>query len=147
MVNFAAMLFKSIVKNAIVFVLLLIVVIFTVSCEKDCAAGSGGDVTLVLKPMHHNYEIFSSATYRDTAYIKFNATNFPGVDPSLYDIVAIGNSGENFVKVNNLKCGQYFIYMTGFDTSAVWNIRVVGGIPLNFTETEGEKLVVVPVTE
>lgn len=116
-------------------------------CKKTCMAGSGGDVTLVLKPQHHAKAIVSSSNYRDTAYIKFNKTDFPGPSPALYDIVAVGNVNEDFVRVSGLKCGQYYIMMTGFDTSAVWNIRVIGGIPIDFSEQSGEKVVVVPVNE
>jgi hypothetical protein len=37
--------------------------------------------------------------------------------------------------------------MTGFDTSASFNQRVAGGIPLYVSETSGSKTIVVPVTE
>lgn len=117
------------------------------SCRKSCQAGSGGDVTLVLKPQHHTIPIAGSQNYRDTAYIKFNATDFPGPSPSLYDMVVAGNANEDFVRVSGLKCGQYYIMMTGFDTSAVWNIRVIGGLPVDFDDQSGEKTIVVPVNE
>jgi hypothetical protein len=110
-------------------------------------AGSGGDVSLVLKAQHHGKAIYSSTTYRDTAYIKFNESDFPGPSVSNYDIVAVGNVNEDFVRVTGLKCGQYYVMMTGFDTSAIWNIRVIGGIPIDFSEQSGEKVIVVPVNE
>lgn len=118
-------------------------------CKKssECKAGSGGDVTLRLEPQHHTVPIYSSTNYRDTAYIKFNATDFPGPNPSNFDMIVAGNTGENFVNVPGLKCGQYFLMMTGFDTSAAWNIRVIGGLPLNFSETSGTKTIVMPVSE
>lgn len=118
------------------------------SCRKEgCEAGTGGEVTLKIMPEHHGVPIYNSQNYRDTVYVKFNATDFPGPDRSNFDLVMWGNANENFVKVSGLKCGQYYIMVSGFDTSAQWNIRVVGGIPLNFSESSGEKLVTVPVTE
>ncbi|MBL0137707.1 MAG: hypothetical protein IPP86_04140 [Bacteroidetes bacterium] len=118
------------------------------SCRKEgCEAGTGGEVTLKIMPEHHGVPIYNSQNYRDTVYVKFNATDFPGPDRSNFDLIMWGNANENFVKVSGLKCGQYYIMVSGFDTSAQWNIRVVGGIPLNFSESSGEKLVTVPVTE
>lgn len=118
-------------------------------CKKSnsCKAGSGGDVTLRLEPQHHGVPIYSSVSYRDTAYIKFNATDFPGPNPSNFDMVVAGNAGANFVHVPRLKCGQYYIMMTGFDTSATWNTRVIGGLPLNITESSGTKTVIMAVSE
>lgn len=118
------------------------------SCRKEgCEAGTGGEVTLKIMPEHHGVAIYNSQNYRDTVYVKFNATDFPGPDRSNFDLIMWGNANENFVKVSGLKCGQYYIMVSGFDTSAQWNIRVVGGIPLNFSESSGEKAVTVPVTE
>lgn len=117
-------------------------------CKKEgCEAGTGGEVTLKILPEHHGVPIYNSQNYRDTVYIKFDATDFPGPDPSNFDIVRWGNANENFVNVPGLKCGQYYIMVSGFDTSAQWNIRVVGGVPFNFSETSGEKSITVPVTE
>jgi len=131
--------------------LVIIVVYFSLmffnSCKKDCTAGSGGEVVLILKPEHHAIPIYGTSTYRDTAFIKFNASDFPGIEPSKYDLVIPGNPGENFVKTPGLKCGLYYIFMTGFDTSAAWNVRVVGGLPIDFSETSGEKTVVIAVSE
>jgi hypothetical protein len=118
------------------------------ACEDDeCKAGKGGDLTLRLEAQHHAIPIYSSIAYRDTAYIKFEATDFPGPNPSSYDMVVVGNANENFVNVSGLKCGQYYVMMTGFDTSAVWNVRVIGGLPINISEKSGTKTLVVPVNE
>jgi hypothetical protein len=48
--------------------------------------------------------------------------------------------------VEGLKCGDYFLFMTGFDTSIAE--RVKGGIPYSIAEgTSGTKSVIVPITE
>ena len=130
------------------FTLLISCFLTMFSCKKEgCEAGTGGEVTLKILPEHHGLSIYNSQNYRDTVYIKFNASDFPGPDRSNFDLVMWGNANENFVKIPGLKCGQYYIMVSGFDTSAQWNIRVVGGLPLNFSESSGEKTVTVPVTE
>ena len=110
-----------------------------------CDAGDGGAVTIAAFPQHHNKPIFSQANYLDSAFIKFNTQDFPGTSPSDYDLVLAGEEGEDHVHIEGLKCGSYFIYLTGFDTSI--NERVTGGIPYSFTQTSGEIDLNVPVTE
>jgi len=126
----------------------LIALIITVSCKKDnnCTAGTGGAVTIAAFPQHHTKPIFSTGgDHTDTAYVKFGTQDFPGTNPASYDLVIAGDSGEDHVHIPNLKCGNYYIYMTGFDTSI--NQRVTGGIPYSFSQTSGEIDLDVPVTE
>src|SRR5690242_1314486 len=89
-----------------------------ISCKKEdkCPAGSGGQVELVLFPQHHGRSIFGQPHYLDSAFIKFNTQEFPGEAPSLYDMVVAGSPPSDSVQVFNMKCGNYFIFMTGFDT-------------------------------
>jgi hypothetical protein len=107
--------------------------------------GTGGDVTLVLKPQHHGVPIVSDSTYLDTAYIKFNTSNSPGENASDYDLVIAGEENEDHVHAPGMKRGKYFIRMTGWDHTI--NQRVSGGIPYEFSQTSGEIDIAVPVTE
>ncbi len=108
--------------------------------------GTGGNVSLVVKPQHHGDPILNSANYPDTAYIKFNHQEFPGENASDYDLVVAGiHIGEDHVEIENLKPGKYFIFATGFDSSI--NARVLGGIPYTITAESGEVIVNVPVVE
>jgi hypothetical protein len=119
-----------------------------VSCDDDdnnCKAGSGGEVTLILKPQHHGEPIFNQANYSDSAFIAFGETEFPGEDPSLYDIVSTGVTGSENVVVTGLKCGKYYVFMTGFDTSIVQ--RVKGGVPIEITVETGSVTKIIPITE
>lgn len=102
-------------------------------------AGSEGDVSLRLEQQHYAFSIYSSANYSDIAYIKFFATDFPGPSPFNFDMIVAGKAGKNFVNVPGLKSGQYFLMMTGLETSATWNLRVIGGLPLNFSKSSGKK--------
>ncbi len=117
------------------------------SCKKEdkCIAGTGGAVTIAAFAKHHTMYIFGQPNYVDSAFVKFNTQDFPGTNPSNYDLVLAGEVGEDHVHIENLKCGDYFIYMTGFDTSI--NQRVTGGIPYSFTQTNGEIDLDIPVTE
>jgi len=120
------------------------------SCSQEkediCVAGSGGEVNLALFPQHHGEAIPGIVGYVDSAFIKFNTRDFPGDDPSKYDLVLTGDVGSDSVLVQGLKCGDYFLFMTGFDTSIAE--RVKGGIPYTIQEgASGIKNVVVPVTE
>ena len=128
-------------------ILLVTFILFSFACNKkdDCVAGTGGAVTIAAFPQHHTKPIYSQATYLDSAFIKFNTQSFPGTSPSDYDLVIAGEEGEDHVHIQNLKCGDYYIYMTGWDTSI--NQRVTGGIPYSFSQTSGEIDLDVPVTE
>lgn len=103
------------------------------SCKEKCdEAGTGGSITIVAFPQHHEKPIISQPNYLDSAFVKFNTQIFPGTTPSDYDLVLAGEEGEDHVHIENLKCGDYYIYMTGWDTSI--NQRVTGGIPYNIPE-------------
>ncbi|MFI5173084.1 MAG: hypothetical protein ACHQFW_11880 [Chitinophagales bacterium] len=114
--------------------------------DPDCEAGRTGTIKLHLLPEHHGEPIPSQPSYPDTAYIKFNATEYPGGDdPSLYDLVVTGTSGSFEVVVDNMSCGNYFIFMTGFDVSI--SERVKGGIPVTLHGSDVERSIKIPVTE
>lgn len=103
-------------------------------------------MTFDLVPQHHGKPVINRAPYLDSAFIKFNAVNYPGPLPSDYDLVVAGATvGSDFINVPGMKCGQYYIYMTGFDT--VFNARVVGGTPVDFSTSSGTVQFIIPITE
>jgi len=116
-------------------------------CEEDdkCTAGTGGNLTLVVRPQHHGTTIPNQDAYRDTIMIKFNTQEFPGANPSSYDLVVVGDSGEDHVHVEGLTCGDYYIYAVGLDTAIM--AQVFGGMPYSTDQTSGELNVNVPVKE
>ena len=113
--------------------------------QPACVAGRGGAVTLVLQPEHHGEAIPGIVGYPDSAMIKFNTSEFPGDDPSKYDYIVVGETDSISVIADSLKCGSYFVFMTGWDVSIAE--RVKGGIPVTITEQSGTKTVKVPITE
>lgn len=127
------------------------------ACHDDdesptCVAGTGGNVTLVLFPKHHGKAITNKPTYPDTAYIKFNTLESPVIDtinhiPTSYDAIFVGDAGHDHIHCEGLKCGKYYIWVTGFDTSSTVQAKVFGGFSRNVTEESGEIDIDVAVTE
>jgi len=113
--------------------------------EKKCEAGTGGNVTLVGFPKHHTVAIFNQTGYLDTVRLKFNTKESPGLNTSDYDIFFTGSVGDADVHCTGLKCGDYYIMATGFDTTI--NERVLGGIPYTITQESGEIDLDIPVVE
>ncbi len=107
------------------------------SCEY---AGIGGNVTVVAYPKHHGDD-----TRPYHVYVKYNTQDFPGTNPSLYDLHVVADTTENHIEIENLKRGKYFVYMTAFDTSIAAGVS--GGIPVIVTAIAGEVELNVPVTE
>jgi hypothetical protein len=132
----------------IIILLSVLAIIFFFSCKKkeaSCPGVSGGNVTLDLVPQHHGKPVPNRAAYLDSAFIKYNAVQPTGYLPSDFDLVVSGTAGTQNILVPGMQCGQYYIYMTGFDT--VYNKRVVGGTPIDFTSTSGQVQFLIPITE
>jgi hypothetical protein len=114
--------------------------------DNSCIYGGlGGNVTLVASPEHHGVPIVSDSTYVDSLFIKFNAIDSPGSNPSNYDVAVAGEPGEDHVHYHGLKPGRYYIMMTGWDSTG--NERVSGGLRITISQEQGEFEAVVPVTE
>ena len=126
-----------------IFLLAVVATAIIASCKKEdkCDAGTGGNVEVVAFPKHHGKEV---RPYK--AFVKFNSNEFPGTSSSSYDLVLDADTTENHIELGMLKCGDYYIYMTGYDTS-IANV-VVGGIPYTVSkEATGELDIDIPVVE
>lgn len=146
-----ALIFHSCKKDKIKGCMDLTSINFNSDAEEDDGTceygGTGGNTTIVAYAVHHADTIINgdSLGYMDTAYVKFNAIESPGLLASNYDLVIPGDSGENHIHLQGLKKGKYFILMTGWDIDI--GKRVIGGIPYVLTESAGEVDLKVPVTE
>ena len=114
-----------------------------ISCKKEdnppvCVAGSGGNVEIVTFAIHNGDTLINSDQKQDTAYIHYGSTTSPGTDPAVYDDYFVSEAGEDHIHMNNLKCGSYYIYRTGFDS--VSQTRYTGGMGVEVTKTSGEVL-------
>jgi hypothetical protein len=142
-------------KKNIISSLLIIglsVAFISISCKKkgsDCNAGTGGNLTVVAFLKHHGMVITNKAWHPDTVYVKFNAQNSPGTNPSSYDKFFVGEAGEDHIHLEGLQCGDYYFYGTGLDTTldTIQNPHVSGGIPFSTENTSGEIDLNIPVSE
>ena len=116
------------------------------SCKKNnknCVAGTGGNLAIVVFPKHHTVPIFNKANYLDTVFVKFNTNDAPS--DGVYDTFFIGMAGNDHVRLEGLKCGKYYFLATGFDTTI--QQRVVGAIPFTTDKNDGKTELTIPVTE
>ena len=129
-------------KNLFLSVAIIITLSLAVSsCKKTkCTGGAGGSTTIVAFPKHHGAD-----TKPLWAYVKYNTKDFPGADAWLYDATIAGDTTENHIELENLKCGDYYIYMIAIDPAI--SDTVVGGIPFSTEAESGEVNATVAVTE
>ena len=133
---------------------IFLAVIFFSGCEKEgilmekqkdqCVAGLTGKYKLIIRLRHDNHFLVNLKNYRDTVYVKFNTSEFPGMDSLDYDAVYIGDYPGDSVVVDNLSCGNYYIFATGLES--IHQVRVYGGIPFEVKKDKGERNIVIPVT-
>jgi hypothetical protein len=128
--------------------LIVSIALLIVACKREqdapiCVAGSGGNVTIVVYANHGNTAIPNYATHGDTAFVKYGATVIPGTGPANYDTFFIGEPGEDHIHCENLKCGNYYVYRTVWDSVA--NVSRYGGSAIHIFETNGEKDIIISV--
>lgn len=113
-------------KKPIGVISLFTFLLFTISsCQK---AGMNGGTTLVVFAKHHGNVIPNKIGYQDSVYIKFNTEELPTDPTHNYDVVIVGDIGEDHVHCPGLHTGKYFIFVTGWDTTI--NARVMGGMAI-----------------
>jgi len=110
------------------------------ACKKN---GTGGENTIAAFPKHHGTPIPNA-----TVYIKYGATELPGVNASDFDdsktAIKEGTSAAH-AHFEGLLKGDYYIYSVGFDSTV--NEIVSGGMAVKITTKSGEQEVDIPVTE
>ena len=124
--------------------LLLVFVLFA-SCKKD-----GKDATAMVKGTNR---IIVSVYHHTVAlpgiqvYLKYNVTEFPGTDLSVYDWnTTSDNSGVAVFE--NLFEGNYFLYAKGFDQNIGMNVIGASPVVLNSsTISNNEVYITLYVTE
>ncbi|HEY6159826.1 MAG TPA: hypothetical protein VI112_01345 [Bacteroidia bacterium] len=99
-----------------------------------CKEGLNGNATVVVFPKKNGVPIVNHSAYPDTVYVKFNAKDLPGLRPSDYDTYFVGEAGEDHVHCEKLKCGDYYIFAAGLDTTT--STRVTGGMHVHIKHKE-----------
>jgi hypothetical protein len=131
------------------YIIIITVALIVYSCvhkpdpPPKCVAGSGGSDMIVVFAKHGNTPIPNYFTHPDTAFIKFGTTISPGTNPENFDTFFVSEPGEDHIHCMGLKCGDYFIYRTAWDS--VENIRRYGVYGISVSETSGEEIITVPV--
>ena len=108
-----------------------------------CVAGSGGNVTIVAYASHRGISIPNYFTHPDTAFVKFGTTTSPGTSPANFDTYYVSEPGEDHIHCAGLKCGDYFIYRTAWDSVA--NVVRYGGKGISFPDSTGDKVIHIEV--
>lgn len=125
---------KTIVKIS------LFILAFTIfSCKKN---GTGGKADVELHSVHHDDHLKGG-----TFYIKFGATELPSNPTSNYDLKLTADSDKDYVVVENLLRGDYYIYSEAYDPAIMAMCK--GGLAFKIKWTERKKFLHahVPVTE
>ena len=108
-------------------------------------AGPNGSTEIVFFPKQGTVDIISTAAYQDSAYLKWNTTEFPGTNPADYNVVRAGDVNENHIHFFNMKTGKYYIYMTGWNYTT--NKRVTGHKAVTVTQSTGTVNIDVEMTD
>lgn len=119
------------------FTAICFVALVTVSsgCRKE---GLGGNGSISGTVYHHSVIIPDC-----DVYIKFNATEFPGESPALYDSSVKADKNGEYVFPKVYK-GDYYLYGVGYDKNIMQIVR--GGVHVK-AKRNGSVTQDVPVTE
>ncbi len=101
------------------YILLVVCALTFFGCKKNQL---GGKSNIKGKVMHH-----SQAIPYARVYIKYNATDFPGADVSVYNTYIDADHNGNFL-IEKIYHGQYYFYAVGTDITISQTVK--GGIPL-----------------
>lgn len=126
---------KTILKYSVFFCLAATLVFSFGSCKKE---GTGGKSSVSGNVKHHSKLIPNAIVY-----IKYGATEFPGVDISLYDDQITSDTNAHY-EFKELQKGDYYLYGVGTDLAGPYNVS--GGIGIKLKRNESITIDV-PVTE
>jgi hypothetical protein len=135
-------------KKQLIPVLMVLVLMVNACRHKEetppvCIAGTGGNVTIVVYADHLGMPLLNFYSHPDTAFIRFGITVSPGTKPGDFSTYFVSEPGEDHIHCPGLKCGDYFIYRTAWDSVA--GITRYGGYGISFSDTSGDKMIHVAV--
>lgn len=90
--------------------------------------------------MHHQVEIPDAVVY-----IKYGATEFPGINPEDYDAQTIAGPSDAYFEFTNLGKGPHYLFSRGTDDACT--CEVIGGIPVSLSSDSESIETIIPVTE
>jgi len=95
------------------------------SCKKG---DTGGSASVTAYVNHHG-----KAINLPVIYVKFDAKKQPSDPTNDYDL-KIQGSHDNHAHIKELRYGNYYLYATGFDSTAMKNVK--GGVALTIKWSE-----------
>lgn len=124
-------------KNIAIIAIVFAAALFS-SC---CKEGLDGRATVTASTFHH-----STAITGATVYIKFDAKDAPA-NLSDYDVSYTADAASGSVRIENLKCGDYYFFATGYDPAIA--LPVQGGVPFSiaYADRKDDLVIEIPVTE
>jgi hypothetical protein len=128
---------KTILKYSFFFCLVASLLFSFGSCKKE---GTGGKSSVSGNVKHHSKLIPNAIVY-----IKYGATEFPGVDISLYDDQITSDTNAHY-EFKELQKGDYYLYGVGMDGIGASSYQVSGGVGIKLKRNESITIDV-PVTE
>lgn len=128
--------------KSLLFIISLLAIVSTGCRKESCSAGKGGNFVFRIHPQHHGDAIPGS-----TFYIEFNTQSAPG-SLSNFDMKVETEPWADFATLENMRCGDYFIYCVGLDVDSATSEVVRGGIPYSISDGAGGVVeILVPITE
>lgn len=97
------------------------------ACKKNQLGGK----SKVSGEIKHHSKLIPDAD----VYIKFNATDFPGEDLSVYDTHIKAND-KGYYEITNFYKGNYYLFAVGKDYSIPPPYKVIGGIAVKLRDKE-----------
>lgn len=124
----------------IYFTITISMVLLLVACKKN---NTGGDVTIVATPQHHGEQVFAA-----TAYITYKQKDQPSDPLTNYDLKIVGDPAEDHVHIKGMLPGDYYIYMTAYDSTEAITVMGGGHTKIKWKERkEAEIDAIIPVSE
>lgn len=131
--------------------LMVSLLVFFYSCNPEehdepvdlCDEGRTGALELSVTMIHHTRPIKGC-----DLYIKYNATEFPGEDTSVYDYHVTAPNNSAVAVIDSLNCGNYYLYAVGIDSlldPSGWLCK--GGLPFSTDKKSGSVSKNVYITE
>ncbi|MBI2721954.1 MAG: hypothetical protein HYX39_07250 [Bacteroidetes bacterium] len=115
---------------------ILLVVTTLPSCKKE---GPGGKASISGRILHHSLPITNA-----TIYIKYGAQEFPGTDPSAYDVSVTAGTDGTYAFIE-LRKGNYYLFSIGYDSAISQTVK--GGIPIRIKSKTENITSDIPVVE
>ena len=115
------------IKTAFKTIIAALLFVGLYSCLKNQKGGKSNINGFVL---HHGKAISHA-----TVYVKFNAKEFPGANLSIYNYSVAANK-TGYFNAGNFYKGDYYLFVSGIDSTIASPFKVSGGFHINFKSYE-----------